>query len=441
MQINLRLEKDALKVGENTRMGMLFELTAPTVDLSNQVNNRKARSVVFVVDRSGSMSNGRLELVKDTIIQILPKLKPQDSIGVVSFDHEARVEVPVLPISKHNIDAVRHIISNLQPGGNTNMEAGMILGWQQIVAAQGRELHDTDSLVILLSDGAANTGETSKEFFAGKASAFLATHMVNTSTIGIGEGYNEYLLNAIATNGNGNHFAAYHLNEAVIGLEAEINDLLNKAIFDVELAIEIALPLVTREAKVVKLQEIKNWDGRHRTRVFANLGDLTSGESKSFVFGATFGPAPTPDENQGSWLDCIQVRATYKDLNGQTHTQMLKDGGYLFAANDWALRPSQHDVTAAVLLINLQKEKEAAIHLMRDGQADMALAVITQMVGRLEQSLANLHNMTPAQRNRLNHELRELEDMRHMHAMEFTKRGMESMNRAMKSRPDPRNRF
>jgi hypothetical protein len=120
---------------------------------------------------------------------------------------------------------------------------------------------------------------------------------------------------------------------------------------------------------------------------------------------------------------------------------MLKDGGYLFAANDWALRPSQHDVTAAVLLINLQKEKEAAIHLMRDGQADMALAVITQMVGRLEQSLANLHNMTPAQRNRLNHELRELEDMRHMHAMEFTKRGMESMNRAMKSRPDPRNRF
>lgn len=434
MQINLRLEKDAIKTGESTRMGMLVELTAPTIDLANQPINRKPRSVVFVIDRSGSMSNGRLELVKKTILSVLPKLKPEDSVGIVSFHDTAIMETPLLPITHHNMDSLRRTIEALQPGSNTNMEAGLVVGYEQATISAG---YGADTLVILLSDGEANSGNTSNNHLAGLATR-AATRGVVTSTIGIGEGYNEYLLNGIATGGNGNHFAAYHLQEAVVGLEAEINDLLNKAIFDVELAIEIALPLVSRDAKVVKLQELKHWDGRQRTRVFANLGDLTSGESKNFIFGLTLGAAPTPEENMGSWLDAIRVRATYKDITGQQYTQWLNAGGYLFDPVRWAQTDSQHDVTAAVLLINLHKEKEAAIHLMREGQGDMALAVIGQMIARLEQSLATLVNMTPVQRERLFQELRELQDMRQMHAVEFTKRGMESMNRTMKSRYNPR---
>lgn len=434
MQINLRLEKDAIKIGESTRMGMLVELTAPTVDLANQPVNRKPRSVVFVIDRSGSMSNGRLELVKKTILSVLPKLKPEDSVGIVSFHDTAIMETPLLPITHHNMDSLRRTVEALQPGNNTNMEAVLVVGYQQANIGAG---HGADTLVILLSDGEANNGNTSNGYLAGLASA-AATRGVVTSTIGIGEGYNEYLLNAIATGGNGNHFAAYHLQEAVVGLEAEINDLLNKAIFDVELAIEIALPLVSSDAKVVELQELKHWDGRQRTSVFANLGDLTSGESKNFIFGLTLGSVPDPNAINASWLDAINVRATYKDITGTQHTQMLKAGGYLVDPIRWPQTDSEHDVTAAVLLINLQKEKEEATHLMREGQGDMALAVIGQMVARLEQSLAILVNMTPVQRERLFQELRELQDMRQMHSVEFTKRGMESMNRTMKSRYNPR---
>ena len=67
-----RLEALRIKAGEPKTLGLLVEATAPAVP--EQQLNRTPQAIVFLVDRSGSMGGGRLELVKNTIGEMVGQL-------------------------------------------------------------------------------------------------------------------------------------------------------------------------------------------------------------------------------------------------------------------------------------------------------------------------------------------------------------------------------
>ena len=88
----------------------------------------------------------------------------------------------------------------IRPGGSTNLSGGLLRGLQEARRAAGRR----GATLLLLSDGHANLGETDPDRLAGVV-AGAAAHGVTTSTIGIGHGYDESLMAAIARGGNGSH--------------------------------------------------------------------------------------------------------------------------------------------------------------------------------------------------------------------------------------------
>lgn len=160
-------------------------------------------NVTLVVDRSGSMDiRNRLGLVQSSLALLADRLDGDDMVSVVSFEDRAK---PILqPTPVRDTDAILDAVEELKPGGSTNLEAGLRLGYEQ-----AREGFDPDAvnLVVLASDGVANVGDTGP----GSISETIAEEGregIHLVTVGYGMGnYNDHLMEQLADLGDG--FYAY----------------------------------------------------------------------------------------------------------------------------------------------------------------------------------------------------------------------------------------
>jgi Ca-activated chloride channel family protein len=164
---------------------------------------RPAAALTFVIDTSGSMAReDRLELVKDSLRKLVVGLGRGDSIAVVTFGDDARVVLP--PTSATSKAKIISAIDALQPGGSTNLEAGLKLGYQ---LARETLLGDGIDRIVLASDGVANVGLTDADGILRQIRDDAAAG-IELVSVGVGMGnYNDTLLEQLADQGDG--FYAY----------------------------------------------------------------------------------------------------------------------------------------------------------------------------------------------------------------------------------------
>ena len=429
--MEIKIEYNCLKAEEKSALGLMFEVTAPESPADDTPKAREPKGIVFVIDRSGSMGNGRLELVKQTITDMLPRLGAEDYLSVVTFDDSARVELELTQIKDAKLADLVKKIGEIQTGGSTNIEAGYRFGLAEAAKAPA----GVESTLVLLSDGEANRGVVDPAQL-GQLAAAATEHMVTTSTIGIGEGYDETILDAMSISGTGNHFAAYRLEEAVDGLSDELDGLLKKTVANLKVEIEAIGSFNTDEFKVRKvnyLRDFKTYPGK----ATANLGDLASKEEKNFVFEVTL---PAQFVADTSLLQAIKVSYEYEDLV----LARMVTGGQTFelevaTANDYVAPAKNEDIVVELKAMRMQDIKEQAIALMRDGRELEARELIKQAGKEFEQLLDDMKNMSARNQVRMYSQLSEVEEMSTFSDRdEFMKRGTESVNRGRKSKPDPR---
>ena len=429
MKVDFRFEHKVVKANTTSPIGLMIECTAPAAPQLAPTTVRASQGVVFVIDRSGSMGSGRLELVKGTILDLLGRLNRNDFLSVVSFDDEARVEVPMRRIDEHNIADVRRRIADLRPGGSTNLELGYRTGIEQAAIA------GVETTIVLLSDGQANAGVVDPALL-GQLAAQVTEHLIRTSTIGIGTGYDERILDALAVASNGNHFAAIELGEAVDGLTAEFDDLLNKTASNLQVNIQLAPKFAGQGVNIRKVQYLR--DFRYVTgHAIAQLGDMCSEEEKNFVFELTLGAT---DDTNGVAELAATVDFEWTDL--QTG-QLRKTSTELFVevvnASNFVEPAHDEDVVAELRSLRIQEQKEQAIELMRQGRAAEAHALMAQLGAEYSQMLDEMQMMSERSRHRMQSDMAETMSFSMMTDQdEFIKRGVENVKRVRSNKPDPR---
>jgi Ca-activated chloride channel family protein len=156
-------------------------------------------ALTFVVDTSGSMRReNRMELVKHALRLLVAQLDAQDSIALVAFENSARLVLPMTSAQSRGI--IEAAIHGLQPGGGTNAEGGLMLGYE--VAAQGLT-QGASNRVVLLSDGVANIGETDQDRI-NEAVRRRREAGIFLNTIGVGLGnHDDDFLEQLADRGDG----------------------------------------------------------------------------------------------------------------------------------------------------------------------------------------------------------------------------------------------
>ena len=172
--------------------------------------NRKDAMLTFVIDVSGSMDmENRLGLVKRALTLLVEQLRPSDKVAIVVYGSQARTVLPHTGINGR--EEILAAIHSLTPGGVTNAEEGLRLGYE--LALQNARVGNINR-VILCSDGVANVGETGPDAILREIRSHVQEGIMLT-TVGFGMGnYNDVLMEQLANNGNGNYAYVDTLTEA-----------------------------------------------------------------------------------------------------------------------------------------------------------------------------------------------------------------------------------
>ena len=173
-------------------------------------HRRKDATLVFVIDTSGSMSReNRLELVKRALRLLVRELRPTDQIGIVTYGD--RGHAILNPTAAKHDDYILEVVDRLYPGGSTNAEEGLRLGYEMADRWLDPE---RITRIILLSDGVANVGQTGPDAILNQVRQYV-NEGVTLSTVGVGMGnYNDVLMEQLANDGDGNYIYIDNLTEA-----------------------------------------------------------------------------------------------------------------------------------------------------------------------------------------------------------------------------------
>ena len=174
----------------------------------------------------------RLELVKRALEVLVGKLRPDDRVGLVVYDTSAHVILE--PTSIRDEEALLAAIRALHPGGSTNAEGGLLLGYEM-----ARRNYDQAKLnrIILCADGVANVGVTSAEAILDRVRR-ESDRGIALSTIGFGMGnYNDVLMEKLADKGDGNYYYVDRLEEATRVFEENLTGTLQTIARDVKIQV------------------------------------------------------------------------------------------------------------------------------------------------------------------------------------------------------------
>uniref|UniRef100_A0A8C9B741 Inter-alpha-trypsin inhibitor heavy chain 4 n=1 Tax=Phocoena sinus TaxID=42100 RepID=A0A8C9B741_PHOSS len=121
------------------------------------------KNVIFVIDKSGSMSGRKIQQTREALIKILGDLSPRDQFNLISFSGEATPWKPQLvAASAENVNEAKSYATAIQAQGGTNINDAILMAVQLLERANREELLPAGSvtLIILLTDGDPTVGET-----------------------------------------------------------------------------------------------------------------------------------------------------------------------------------------------------------------------------------------------------------------------------------------
>jgi Ca-activated chloride channel family protein len=146
-------------------------------------------NLCLVLDRSTSMKDVKMDLLKAAAIQVLRDMKPDDTFSVISFSDQAEVAIPTAFVGDHR--RLEMQIRSIQPSGATEIFKGLEAGFNEV--QRGRR-PGCISHIILLTDGHTYGDETACLALAERAEAAG----IGISVLGIGADWNDSFLDQVA---------------------------------------------------------------------------------------------------------------------------------------------------------------------------------------------------------------------------------------------------
>ncbi len=275
MQPNIRFDHTVVALQVEGTVHVMVELTAPEAPATQ----RLPIDAVVVIDRSGSMSGQPLESVIEATCGLLRVAGSDDRIGVVSFDSEVRVE---LPLDHHDADRAAMVLRQIEPGGSTNLSGGWLKALE-VLNEQARP--GALTRIVLLTDGQANHGIIDQDRLATMAGA-AAGNGVGTSCIGFGADYSEGLLAAMANAGRGNDYWCAGPDQAAAVFTSEFEGLASVVAQNVSVELRPGADVV--ELLVLNEFPITSVAGGMQVA----LGDAYGGERRRVVAMLRLAPRP-----------------------------------------------------------------------------------------------------------------------------------------------------
>ncbi|WP_230657141.1 vWA domain-containing protein [Psychrobacter sp. I-STPA10] len=283
-------------------------------------------NLVFLVDVSGSMSSpNKLELAKSSLKMLTKQLRKQDTITLITYAGNTEVVLPAT--SGDKTQTILNAIDKLDAGGSTNGEAAIKLAYEQ---AQASLKPNGINRILMLTDGDFNVGVSSVDEMLDIIRK-NRDNGISLSTLGFGQGnYNDYMMEQVADNGNGNYSYIDSLSEAKKVLIDEMSATFNTVAKDVKVQVEFN-PAVVSEWRLIGYENrVLATEDFNNDKVDA--AELGAGKSVVALFEVTpvgaqgllddsryqKTPSATTKTNNDKTNELAFLKIRYKAPNGDT---------------------------------------------------------------------------------------------------------------------------
>ena len=203
-------------------------------------------NLVFLIDVSGSMSSSdKLPLAQASLKLLTQQLRAQDSVSIVTYSGRTSVALPAT--SGDQKAKITAAIDSLNAAGSTNGEDALKLAFNQ--AEQARQKKGINR-IVMLTDGDFNVGISDVDQMLDLVKA-NRDRGISLSTVGFGRGnLNDYMMEQMANNGNGNYSYIDSLMEAKKVFNDELAATFNTVAKDVKIQVEFN-PEVVSEWRLI----------------------------------------------------------------------------------------------------------------------------------------------------------------------------------------------
>lgn len=273
-RLTARADRRFIRPNYRSHRFVLVEVTAPA---ATQCPDRAPVNLSFVLDHSGSMSGTKLDLAKRAMEEALGRLDANDRFSIIVYDDVVDTVVESTPASAEARRNAVARLADIDARGSTNLGDGWFRGCEQVA------MHLTAGgvdRVLLLTDGLANVGLTEPGALATHA-AELRARGVSTSTFGVGNDFDEGLLQAMADAGGG-HF--YYIADA-----AQIRDHVASEVGEALQVVAREVALEVHAGDGIAVEAISPHPLKARgSRSMIALGDLVADQTLDVVLRLTF---------------------------------------------------------------------------------------------------------------------------------------------------------
>jgi Ca-activated chloride channel family protein len=237
--------------------GYFLLLASPDIKAAD--DKPTAKTIVFVVDRSGSMSGKKIEQARGALKFVLNNLREGDLFNIVAYDSQIELFRPEL--QRYDDDtrkAALGFVEGVNAGGSTNIDGA-------VGAALGQLKDSTrPSYVVFLTDGLPTAGETNEMKIVANAQGHNGVH-ARLFAFGVGYDVNSRLLDRLVRT----NFGLSEYVQPDEDIEERVSRLYRR----------IGSPVMTDVAIEFELDNLRTEEGKPTNRVYPSGSfDLFAGE-------------------------------------------------------------------------------------------------------------------------------------------------------------------
>jgi Ca-activated chloride channel family protein len=277
--------------------GYFLLLASPEVKPA-EVRTRP-KTVVFVLDRSGSMAGKKIEQARNALRFVLNNLHDDDTFNIIVYDDRVETFRPELQrYSSRTRDEAERFVDNIREGGSTNIDAALRSALTMVPD------DDRPSYILFLTDGLPTAGETNEMTISDHCKR-ANKYRARVFAFGVGFDVNARLLDRLS---GGNSGTSEYVKPDE-NIETHVSRFYSKMTSPV--LSDIRIELTGTDVNRTYPRDLPDlfeggqliWSGRYRQggRTTVRLTGKVGGERRSFEF-----PADLASTDRGSAHDFVE---------------------------------------------------------------------------------------------------------------------------------------
>ncbi len=279
--LTCRLNKASLPVMTTQQLVYVLIEAVPGTTMA-QV--RMPLNLSLVLDKSGSMQGKKIENLRQAARLVVDRLGPEDIISIVAFSDRKYLIAESQPVTDK--EALKKQIDRIRDGGGTAISGGMGQGLAELEKALAP---DRVSRMLLLTDGQTFGDEEACKKLGKKA----GDKGIVISALGLGEDWNEDLLDEIAEASGGSGDFIDSPDRIIEYFERAVQSMQDTVVQNAQMILRLVGGVTPRQVwQVLPMISNLGYKPLSDRDVQVGLGELQKGQPRSLLVELLINPRP-----------------------------------------------------------------------------------------------------------------------------------------------------